>query len=1653
MMMLMQMEQKNKKETGTASVHQGQQFERRMQLLTEAISTKILPKDVPQVPEKTMTRKAPTSIEDELEKEEEMEKVMSSSKTRQEYINRSRKNIETALQYQNKNLLERMAVEAELLLWSETRNNMPTDISDDPENERFKKWSEIIESIRTPGTPDDDEDMERPEPLLKEVSVKTKSLEDLLQHKREIGLQELLSKLEILNDEERWLFNESADFIKDSTDCMRYAHDEIIAFVNPLISFVMPTQLPTHDEEFKPIEGEKQMNTALRIALFDFRRRITKLMNESTSYIEKMREKSQQIAAKNAILIKSLKREQVVAHRIEQEVSDLQDQLRRETEAKNEFKRLLEVSYHDEDETIKDMLNRPDESQFSQSGRVTGFSKSRRMQNAQYINTIQRRFQVEKDFLIKLIVELDKDNQGLKQKLRMLPHHQDSFSPFLQLHSKLKRNTGVAQQESVPVTIVSHTKPTIASEARSAPEQISGTTDPPVSDPTSVNVETTERIYSFSHLTRENEKLQGENRSLREKVAELQENITRIITHDPTAKGIIEPEKPPEPVEEKKDIDISEAVKQYMQMKEIDEQVDKFEAGVQTDYKLLRQLFGDTDSGDEEEESANLESVVRAIKKRRQWLKEQRSKKLEKEKEERENESIDTTVVLPKQPENKKHKKEDHSSRPHSKADHHQDDKKHVDKNRASVEKRKATPVKKRERKGQSPKREPIAKMPPPPPYFGDKTSVLDPMGNFKSYVNNIRLLLHRENYSSYTALEDQFYPRWSTFLTTQRNMLHELFTEITKQESQLIFEAGEAYKWLLDDFPKLLGDFDRMINMTDIHNTLMGIHKIEKPDGKKKGDKKAASKELVAPTILKNEQTIHSVVAEKVVEIMQVVDHEEKANKAMDLVKSLLEKIQLLEASRNRNRDYQLLLEKRMQEMVESMQDDAKGMETPSSSRWGAGTKILLALSGLKSECEALRVRCAMSQRTIMKYKTSLKTDHDNMFNAFNQIVLEVSDRDEFISMTRKFISIFSNAFTSLVESHDSDSYIILRNRLLKFNRGFTPKNDKLADSAFQFRGQVENLCSLLHKAEHLANQGKGFLPRENKEAQTNYTGEIEAGSVTYINQEGNDLTKSVDKTKKQRSGSGKHKKIVKEVVQEQSEEEESNQTVQNQVLDDKGRKIKKQEGPHVKKNQHHTTNDKLEEDKQPVEQQPLHTEESKKTEIQRRRKQIHDQADSEHMTQEMIMLEREKRRRKHMIDARASHRASDADIRKDSFILDDDHDPARRVSAPSSYIKGTGYASPDDSRSRTPSPPRLSQITPAQPERGEIQISQGMKLHRPIARTANSPTRDHSPTREFEEELESERSRIHRELSSETKRKSVSRSITGPWREDDLDYIADVKRRKKAHKTAKLKNKDMNWDNALEDSQQGEKKLHRSQNNNSFISKQRSIHAPGEMMDSQQVQGTFIDPDSDILGPHAKKDQRSKSPQRDWEQRRDDIKSREKEKALASFKLDEENESLQVLVSPDEYLPQPTRVPRKARKTTLKTLSDDDFFSEEEIEYVEPEPSTITSTQGSTRFQFAPHDAVLEQYLQSNPNTKNMISPARKRKGFFDSKSPMSGMFPSSQPVVDHEFILTSHGIIDDEKSKLPPIHKSRKEELQAEDHSRSQSAPLYRHNENVP
>ena len=55
---------------------------------------------------------------------------------------------------------------------------------------------------------------------------------------------------------------------------MKHVHDEIVAFVNPLISFSIPTQLPTQDEEFKQIQGEKQMNTALRISLFSFRQRV-----------------------------------------------------------------------------------------------------------------------------------------------------------------------------------------------------------------------------------------------------------------------------------------------------------------------------------------------------------------------------------------------------------------------------------------------------------------------------------------------------------------------------------------------------------------------------------------------------------------------------------------------------------------------------------------------------------------------------------------------------------------------------------------------------------------------------------------------------------------------------------------------------------------------------------------------------------------------------------------------------------------------------------------------------------------------------------------------------------------------------------------------------------------------------------------------------------------------------------------------------------------------------------------------------------------------------------------------------------------------------------------------------------------------------------
>ena len=61
-------------------------------------------------------------------------------------------------------------------------------------------------------------------------------------------------------------------------------------------------------------------------------------------------------------------------------------------------------------------------------------------------------------------------------------------------------------------------------------------------------------------------------------------------------------------------------------------------------------------------------------------------------------------------------------------------------------------------------------------------------------------------------------------------------------------------------------------------------------------------------------------------------------------------------------------------------------------------------------------------------------------MLESFNQLVLEVTDRDAFITMTRKFTNVYTNAFMSLIEDPNSEQYIVLRNRLLKFNRSFVP-------------------------------------------------------------------------------------------------------------------------------------------------------------------------------------------------------------------------------------------------------------------------------------------------------------------------------------------------------------------------------------------------------------------------------------------------------------------------------------------------------------------------------------------------------------------------------------------------------------------------------------
>ena len=154
------------------------------------------------------------------------------------------------------------------------------------------------------------------------------------------------------------------------------------------------------------------------------------------------------------------------------------------------------------------------------------------------------------------------------------------------------------------------------------------------------------------------------------------------------------------------------------------------------------------------------------------------------------------------------------------------------------------------------------------------------------------------------------------------------------------------------------------MINMTDIHNTIMGLNKILPDDKKKKKGSSTSNNNNSSNSNnsnnsnnnnnnqIKKDTTIHAVVSEKVTEILQLVDHEEKANKAMELVKNLMEKIQLLEASRNRNREYQLLLEKRIKEMTESVTDNNNntidGNSTGNTgntsisihSNWGASTK-----------------------------------------------------------------------------------------------------------------------------------------------------------------------------------------------------------------------------------------------------------------------------------------------------------------------------------------------------------------------------------------------------------------------------------------------------------------------------------------------------------------------------------------------------------------------------------------------------------------------------------------------------------------------------------------------------------------------------------------
>lgn len=524
MMLLMMIEKKKKEEEAKlkGTVHEVQNelardMQKKMQLLTESLSKKLINGQEQQ--EEEGEKSADDMSLSELMNTVFGKHISNMLSAKSQFVETSKKSVQNLMKNQSKKIMERMAVESELLMWAEGRRSDDSTI-DARLDEILAVEQENGNDASTGSRPSTQESMSNVSlssrfDRLASLAKSDSTLNELLRYRQDLALKDISSKLSVIQKEEEALMESGTEHVDTSSICLQEAKDLVKNFIDNLAI---------------QTGASFQMSAAFQLSYQTVLQNLDKMTDMNKKLTEQMRDREKAIGLKNNLLLKIIKREEVISHKIQQEVLLVQRQYeayvaemkREERRREMEMMRRYEIELRN-----MEALSASAPSVISIEPRtkvITG--------------PINDNHERERQFLLYIIQEKEEKILQLKDKLNKSSYH-------------INRAT----------TLVRHKKTHFVNEARRGTMQIDSfqPDDRPfhgdgVSHQDAIehflekkNSTQDDKVYSVSTLFQRIDILKTENTQLRSKIIDLQQNfisyMEQIQARDNSAQEELEKER------------------------------------------------------------------------------------------------------------------------------------------------------------------------------------------------------------------------------------------------------------------------------------------------------------------------------------------------------------------------------------------------------------------------------------------------------------------------------------------------------------------------------------------------------------------------------------------------------------------------------------------------------------------------------------------------------------------------------------------------------------------------------------------------------------------------------------------------------------------------------------------------------------------------------------------------------------------------------------------------------------------------------------------------------------------------------------------------------------------------------------------------------